>query len=260
MQVIFTGDNVVDRLKIAICDDESRFLALFSSRVEGLLNDIGVKCHLTSYNSPARLIDAINDGCYFDMIFLDIDMPKMRGDVLAEKLQRLTSGYRLIFVSNLKQEVYRTFQYHPSGFIVKESIDATLRVELYRIVREIQDERENKEQFVTIDENQGNERVLLSVVTRDILYFENLKKSLFIGIVPQRRYRLRNMTFEQVCKRYGNKGFIQTHRSILVNIRHIYAIRSEEIELDNGEFLSLSRRKRKIVLDAVAEHINTKYD
>lgn len=40
-----------------------------------------------------------------------------------------------------------------------------------------------------------------------------------------------------------NYGFIQTHRSYLVNMRFMKMVRTNEVELDNGEILSVSRDK-----------------
>lgn len=40
-----------------------------------------------------------------------------------------------------------------------------------------------------------------------------------------------------------NYGFIQTHRSYLVNMRFMKMVRTNEVELDNGELLSVSRDK-----------------
>ena len=40
-----------------------------------------------------------------------------------------------------------------------------------------------------------------------------------------------------------NYGFIQTHRSYLVNMRFIKMVRTNEVELDNGQILSVSRDK-----------------
>lgn len=45
----------------------------------------------------------------------------------------------------------------------------------------------------------------------------------------------------------SNYGFVQTHRSYLVNVRYMKMVRANEVELDNGEILSVSRDKAQEV-------------
>ena len=40
----------------------------------------------------------------------------------------------------------------------------------------------------------------------------------------------------------SNYGFVQTHRSYLVNVRYMKMVRANEVELDNGEILICQQR------------------
>ena len=51
------------------------------------------------------------------------------------------------------------------------------------------------------------------------------------------------MEISNLEKWMTNYGFIQTHRSYLVNMRFMKMVRTNEVELDNGELLSVSRDK-----------------
>ena len=48
----------------------------------------------------------------------------------------------------------------------------------------------------------------------------------------------------------GREGFVQCHRSYLVNLRHISAIVRAEIVMDDGTRLPISRRMQKEVNQA----------
>ena len=45
----------------------------------------------------------------------------------------------------------------------------------------------------------------------------------------------------------SNYSFVQTHRSYLVNVRYMKMVRANEVELENGEILSVSRDKAQEV-------------
>lgn len=59
------------------------------------------------------------------------------------------------------------------------------------------------------------------------------------------------MSMGAVLKLLGDlKGFVQCHRSYLVNLQHISAIARAEIILDDGTRLPVSRRAHKEVNEA----------
>ena len=49
-----------ERLRIAVCDDESRALAIVSSAVEGILSDMGIELILEKFLGPVELLERLN--------------------------------------------------------------------------------------------------------------------------------------------------------------------------------------------------------
>lgn len=83
-------------LNVAVCDDDKSFLHKFKEKINTILKSYGISFQISCYFDAYRLIHDVKDGCYFDIIILDIDMPKMRGNELAEELRRISTGYHLI--------------------------------------------------------------------------------------------------------------------------------------------------------------------
>ena len=67
----------------------------------------------------------------YDLVFLDIDMPKYSGMDVAEEIRKKSADTDIIFVSNREDRVFETFSVQPFGFIRKncftEDLNATLR-------------------------------------------------------------------------------------------------------------------------------------
>ena len=100
---------------------------------------------------------------------------------------------------------------------------------------------EKDEKMWEVQTKNGTEILAL----KNILYIESCKHYLRIRHVDgecEMRGKISNLE-----KWMSNYGFVQTHRSYLVNVRYMKMVRANEVELDNGEILSVSRDKAQEV-------------
>ena len=71
-------------MRIAICDDKALDRALIMDLLQQYLEDRSIRCELTGYEDGVTLICDMEDGLWFDAVFLDIYMrePPQRGEDL----------------------------------------------------------------------------------------------------------------------------------------------------------------------------------
>ena len=63
-------------IKIAICDDEEKAVALHERIVKACLQSQGIGYEITTYTQSRNLLyDITDDGFFYDLILLDIEMP-----------------------------------------------------------------------------------------------------------------------------------------------------------------------------------------
>ena len=63
-------------VKIAICDDEEKSVALHERMVRECLQAAGIGCEITTYTQSRNLLyDITDDAFFYDLILLDIEMP-----------------------------------------------------------------------------------------------------------------------------------------------------------------------------------------
>ena len=63
-------------VKIAICDDEEKSVALHERIVKECLQSVGIGCEITTYTQSRNLLyDITDDAFFYDLILLDIEMP-----------------------------------------------------------------------------------------------------------------------------------------------------------------------------------------
>ena len=108
-------------LKIAVCDDNESFLEtlkkMISESARDYFKDINVQC----FNNGQRLLNQ-HKRLFFDVIFLDIDMPEFTGFDVAEILRKQRRDCYIIFVTNHNELVYGSMEFQPFYFIQKSSV------------------------------------------------------------------------------------------------------------------------------------------
>lgn len=101
-------------VNIVVCDDESGIHRELAELFEQFFTKNGKRYHADYYTDPrVFLANALTDKS-IDIVFMDIDMPKMNGFDAAAKM-RATCGEEiiLIFLTSMDNYVYESFAYQP---------------------------------------------------------------------------------------------------------------------------------------------------
>jgi two-component system, LytTR family, response regulator LytT len=217
---------------IFICDDEKRELGILREKLEICLQKQKKEYEIQEFSDGNRLLEELKHQIP-QMIFLDIEMPDISGMELAEQIFSSHINTNIIFVTNRDELVFQAIHYQPFRFIRKDELDNELEEAISNLIQKL----EKDEQILEVQTKQGIEFLPL----KNILYIESCKHYLRIRHVDgecEMRGKISNLE-----KWMTNYGFIQTHRSYLVNMRFMKMVRTNEVELDNGELLSVSRDK-----------------
>ena len=216
-------------MKIAVCDDESKILEEITTFIQK--------------EFPLNKTEAFSDGQTFlsslkastgrepDVLLIDIDMPGMNGMEVAAALAQEKAQTLIVFVTAHDELVYDSFKYHPFAFVRKKYLEVELRAVLKDCQKEI-DSRSKRFVF-------QNASQTINLAQSEILYFEGQANYLAIHTTGD-EYRMRS-TMTAVEKELGNSGFLRIHKGFLVNLAHIKILKSENLELDNGELLPIGK-------------------
>ena len=226
-------------MKIAICDDSKIILEYMSEKIKDIFHKQKCNASIEKFNNGKDLVKVLTNE-YFDVIFLDIDMPNINGFDIAKKIQASATSINIIFISNLEGSVYESLKFRPFRFIRKSHFDE----EIYSVIEDLMK--------TVID---SNENIVISLPNKKIRLFPNkivyiecndkiLKIVSHLEII-ELRYKLKDI--EVKLEQYG---FIRIHKGYLVNSKYIYRInKSGEIILESGERLPVSKRRIKEVFD-----------
>ena len=212
-------------MKIAVCDDESKILEEITSFIEKAFSSARIK----SYSDGTSFISSGEERP--DVLLADIDMPGMSGMDLAATLASENAQTLVVFVTAHDELVYDSFKYHPFAFVRKKFLEEELRSVLSDCEKEI----ENQNKRFTFQ----NASTLVNLAQNEILYFEGQANYLAIHTTGS-QYRMRS-TMSAVEEELKNNGFLRIHKGFLVNLEHIRILKTEELELDNGEVLPIGK-------------------
>jgi len=222
---------------IGICDDDQYFLNYIENKIREILETENITAEICKLISGTELLKAYEkEGKPFDIIFLDIDMPKIDGIETAEIIREKDEETILIFLTSMEDEVYKTFKYNTFRFIRKSHIDIELEEALKSSLEKLKDERHI---FKT---TYGD----LALNISDILYFEFINRVVYIKTFDN-KYETVIKRFKDIESLFENKGFVLIHRSCMINSNYIKNVGNLQITMDNGEKLPVSRYRMEEV-------------
>lgn len=227
------GDKMV---KVAFCDDEAKILEDLSVKIKSEFENLSCKIDLYTTENSIELLEYLKN-YPVDILFLDIDMPTISGMEIAQTLLNSEIKTLLVFVTGQDALVYKSFKYHPFGFIRKTYFDE----EISGVVKSLVEEMQKSSDTFLFKTNDGFNRIKL----RDILYFES--ESNYINLhTNESVYKFRS-TVSAIEKELSTKGFIRTHKGFLVNQEHIFSVKSENVVLSNNVVLPIGRTNRDVI-------------
>lgn len=224
-------------IHIGICDDDRYFLDYIENEINKILKIKNIDIKIYKFEKGMDLLKAYDDEDKpFDIIFLDIGMPKLDGLEVAEIIRKRDEESLLIFLTSMEEEVYKAFKYNTFRFIRKSHMNKELAEALESSLEKLKDE---KHIFKTLNGD-------LSLYTSDILYFEFMDRNVYIKTFDT-KYKTTIRRFKDIEDKFTSKGFILIYRGCMVNINYIKSIGNLDITLDNGEKLPVSRYRMEEV-------------
>lgn len=107
-------------LSIAICDDQQDSLETIEEELHRSSKNLNVEIETHLYTDGNDMLELMkNNKDYFDVVFLDIDMPKISGLDVAAKMRSINQEVLLVFISAHEQYVFDSIDYSPIKYIRK---------------------------------------------------------------------------------------------------------------------------------------------
>lgn len=230
-------------LKIAVLDDEQIFYESIKKKIYSFYEKLHLVVSVDCYSSGKALMYEVDDGKYYDIYLLDIDLPDMSGMDLGRILREKSPYCYIVFLTAYPQYAIEGYSAKAYQYILKDEWEKKLDVTLRNIQKEIQSRMEPSYR-ITVSTK------LEKVPVKDIYYlYKNGKNVVFQTRNGESTIR---KTLSEVYEELPEKEFIYVDRSFIVNIEHVMKLKNKEIYMSNGEIISVSKPQ----LERVKKQIN----
>ena len=225
--------------KIIICDDDKIMVELLGTAIEKEFLVNGVETAIEKFSSIRALLKQ-TDLDSVDVFFLDIDMPEMNGIDLAERFQKRVDGKIIVFVSGWKEYVFQALRTHPFAFVRKENFQEDIRCSVHDIAGIF--EKQEQKTLIRIEDDQG---YMHQFLLDTFCYAEAQNK--YVRMVSENGEKLIRISMKNIEKSLEPyENLVRCHRSYIVNLKKIYVIEHEQVEMLDHTHIPV---RRGIVVD-----------
>ncbi|MEO5943021.1 MAG: LytTR family DNA-binding domain-containing protein [Ferruginibacter sp.] len=240
---------------VIIIDDEMKGRMALRQKLQDYCTDVHLLAEADNGEDGIRIIEKYQP----DIVFLDIEMPRMNGFDMLQKLKQ--KNFNLIFTTAYDQYAIKAIKFAAFDYLLKP-IDIE---ELQLAVEKSNTQNSNTEKKLEVlDQNlHGNAGLnkiaiptlegLLFFSIGDIIHLEANRNytTIYFTNAPKLIASKTLKDFEEILP---TNIFFRTHHSHLINLNYIKRyIKGDggQIEMQNGIYVDVSRRKKNDFLNAV---------
>jgi two-component system LytT family response regulator len=237
-------------IKVVLIDDEPLARAIVAEYLQSYSNiEVVASC-----NDGFEGMKAISQ-FQPDLIFLDVQMPKING---FEMLELLENPPAVIFATAFDEFAMRAFEAHAIDYLLKPFSKERFDKAIEKWIKQRATPQNTQALLDSVASQQEEQhRVIVKtgssiriIPILDVIYFEAYDD--YVKIHTKDGYFLKKKTMQYFESTLDSKLFVRVHRSFIVQVSEITKIDSaEEALLKNGKRIPLSRTgygKLKLVL------------
>ncbi len=251
--------STMKKIRTIIIDDES----LARDLVKTYLSQNEQIEVLGEYSDGFQGLKAINE-LQPDLIFLDVQMPKLTG---FELLELLDKPYNIIFTTAYNEYAIKAFEHNAVDYLLKPFSQDRFSDAISKGVSRLHNQPEKSNTIDKLKEHQDNNREELNrivvksrnkidiIPVEDIRYFE--AQDDYVMIYTKDGHYLKQKTMKYFETHLSPKEFCRIHRSYLIRIKEISKLEPYEKDswmliLKSGEKLKVSKNGYKLLKQQLA--------
>lgn len=225
-------------MKIFLCDDDERQLEIYTEKLERLASKHNQKVELRCFKNGEEMLFHLEDHLSsVDAIYLDINMPKINGIQVAERIRSLEFVGEIIFLTVSQEHYLSAFDVNAFNYILKGDSDEKRFEDVFlKVVKCV---ATKEEEYLLLRGGGQSRKVELS----SIHYFE-IQRRIITVHYQDREFEFFS-TLEKLENQLEKKGFIRVHRAFIVAVSAIDSITYESLQMVNGDVIPIGRTYKK---------------
>lgn len=224
---------MMDTINIAIIDDEKIQVELLQKYVQNWAISKNVMVNTEAFYSAESFDFSFSMDKKYNILLLDIQMKGQNGIELAKKIRKEDTMVSIIFITAISDYIGEGYDVAAINYLIKPIKENKLFECLDKAISKIPQE----ESTILIDA----EGEISKVMQKNIVYIEAFAHYIEVNTVNEKYTTRKNIGI--IEKELDENTFVRCHRSYIVSLRYVKRIWNNELELDNGKTIPVSRRQ-----------------
>ncbi len=231
---------------IAICDDDKLIRNQVVTQIRSTFSYMRDSLKIDVFNNGTSLLNRVNEGAFYDMAILDIEMPKLSGMQLSVKLKEIFGDILIVYLTAHEQYVYESFRTQPFRFIPKNRMSPMLNQAIREAIVMVE---MDADKTYLLKSNQEIERIPY----RDIVYIQ--KEGKYVRFVRRSgRITKERKTLKEVMDLIDSDMFIWIDRSCVCNLNYVQHVKEGSVIMQDDIELQASKERAQDILDAMLDY------
>jgi len=228
---------------VAIVEDEVSFATQLQEYLKQYEEENDVRFKISVFGDGAEILE--NYEPLYDIILLDIEMPKVNGMKAAEEIRARDADVTLMFITNMANYAIRGYEVGALDFVMKPINYYTFSMKMTRVLKRT---RQKAQQEILLTLPDGVKKLNV----QQIYYVEVQNRMLYYhtdeGVFVMRGTM---QSVEQMMEPYA---FAKCNHWYIVNLKHVSEVKKNTAVVAGNE-LEVSRRNRTAFLKALTDYM-----
>lgn len=219
-------------MNVLVMDDDVDFAEKLKDDLINNLSEIDEYIKIDTYTSNFSDIAFVKE---YKILFIDIDLVEVNGIELAKKINVISPGNIIVFVSSLSHLVHNSLIVRPFFFVRKSNYDKDIEI-FYELI---------KSQFIKEEIMVLNYKSFkTSVSINHISYIEAADHMLKVQCAKVLYYD--NRSLKDMLLVLPIENFVRVHRSFIINVEFLVSYNGKTIRMVDGTSINIGRKYKEL--------------
>lgn len=228
---------------VAIVEDEASFSAQLQEYLKQYEEENDVRFKISVFGDGAEILEDYQP--LYDIILLDIEMPKVNGMKAAEEIRAQDANVTLMFITNMANYAIRGYEVGALDFVMKPINYYTFSMKMTRVLKRTK-QKARQEILLTLPDG------VKKLNVQQIYYVEVQNRMLYYH-TDEGVFAMRG-TMQSVEQMLAPYAFAKCNHWYIVNLKHVSEVKKNTAVIAGNE-LEVSRRNRTAFLKALTDYV-----
>ena len=230
-------------VRIAILEDEASVREDLARYLRRYTRQYGTEFEVSLFTDGDEILEDYRPN--WDIILLDVEMPRLDGMTTAERIRKLDSEVILIFITNMAQYAIRGYAVDAMDYILKPVPYFAFSQQLQKAIRRLE---KRAKAYLTVPVEGGFRRVDLS----GVYYLESAGHK--VRLYTEEGEWTAPGSLRQYEETLADKQFARCNSGYLVNLAQVRGMQDGMV-LVGPHNLQISRPRRKAFVEALTDYV-----